>query len=288
MHSTAIFGTSNNRLTHTVNLICERAGIDIPNGWVYDNGTVIQIVGMGSNCTIRMIHPKVVSNATRFVSPETFNEQFKGQIAVPKALGKTTFVVRHGNAEHNDPATDIERARDSCLTPLGKEQAQKSGIAIYESTGGHLPNLKVYSSDLFRTMQTIEEMLNQFPEDLRINKCDVCIEAREDSRMIGGVHHWKSDDPLRKVSIDPFLPIEKLRELAPGKTYDEVKRMCFENLPKNNPIDSWDECIKNINSLTIDWSIYIKKLKKGYLEGKTFGEVAAEKTLFNIYYLYST
>jgi hypothetical protein len=131
-------------------------------------------------------------------------------------------------------------------------------------------------------MQTIDEILNQFPEKLRVDKCDVCIEAREDSRMIGEVHHWKLDDPLRKVSIDPFLPIERLRELAPGKTDEQINRMRVENLPKNNPIDSWDECIKKVNNLKIDWSMYIEKLKKGYLEGKKFGEVASEKTLFDI------
>ena len=58
--------------------------------------------------------------------------------------------------------------------------------------------------------------------------------------------------------------------------------MRIENLPKNDPFGKPDDCVREINGLTIDWSVYLEKLRKGYATGKTFGQIASEKTLFQI------
>jgi hypothetical protein len=196
--------------------------------------------------------------------------------------GNTKFVVRHGTGDHNDPSTTSIKAHDAPLTLLGKDQAKKSGQAILKNCQGVLPNLKLKSSDLFRTMETIEIILNELPEDQRTYTCEVCIEARENSRPIGGLHHWKRDDPLTEICIDPTISLEQLRLLAPGKTDPELERMLIENCPKNDPINKSDDCLRKINGLTIDWTLYEEKLTKGYAAGKTFGQIASEKTLFEI------
>ena len=280
--TTTILGTSNNRIICLVNLILDKVDMDIPSGWVIDNGSTFKIEGFGETSRITMIHPEEVSNATRFTSKETFNKKFNCELAIPMLLGNTTYVVRHGHAGHNDPSATLIEAHDAPLTLLGKDQAKKSGEAILKESCGVLPNLKLKSSDLFRTMETVEIILNELPEDQRTYTCGVCIEARENSRPIGGLHHWKRDDPLTEISIDPTISLEQLRLLAPGKTDTELNRMLIENCPRNDPIKKSDDCLRQINEVTVDWSLYEKKLTEGYAVGKTFGQIASEKTLFDI------
>lgn len=282
MSKHSIFATSNNQLTCTINHILEKTGREIPTGLVFDNGSVVKITGLGKTSNVRMIHPKKVSNPDRFVSPEKFNEFFGNEISIPLTNGEIRYIVRHGHAGHNEPSATMMEAHDAKLSPIGIEQAKNSGIAILDDAGGILSNLEVYSSDLVRTMETIKVILDQIPIESRPKKCDVCIEARENSRPIGGTHFWKREDPLRQIAIDPYLDIETLRILAPDKTDEQIARMKIENLPKNNPIDNPDKCIRNIDYLTIDWTIYENKLKKAYSEGKTFGQAASEKLLFDI------
>ena len=280
--TTTIIATSNNRLTCTNNLILDTANIDIPSGWVFDNGTVIKIEGLGNTSRATMIHPEEVSNPSRFVSKKTFNEKYKDELPIPMQLGNTTYLVRHGHAGHNEKFATLIDSHDASLTLLGKDQAKKSGEAIFKESGGVLPNLKLKCSDLFRTMQTIEIILNELPEDQRKYTCEVCLEARENSRPIGGLHHWKRNDPLTEISIDPTISIVQLRLLAPEKSDLTLQQMLIENCPKNDPINKPDDCLRQINSLRLDWSLYEKKLTKGYAAGKTFGQIASEKTLFEI------
>jgi hypothetical protein len=110
----------------------------------------------------------------------------------------------------------------------------------------------------------------------------VCIETHENSRLIGYEHHWQLDNPLRKVAIDPFLPLEELQVLAPGKPKDVLERMNIENSPKNDPIGNPDKCIKRIGNLEIDWTTYIKKLTKAKEEGKTYGQAASATLLLDV------
>ena len=280
--TTTIFGTSNNRVTCTVNLISEAAGLDITDGWVYDNGTTLVIEGLGETSRVTMIHPKTVSDTNRFVSLEKFNEKFKNELPIPLKLGKKKIVVRHGYAGHNAQNATLQQSHDASLTELGLIQARNSGKAILEYTQGVLPNLTVKSSDLVRTMETMEQILQVIPEEQRTDTCEVCIEARENSRPIKGTHHWKREDPLTEIAIDPTISLENARLLAPGKTDPEVEKMCIENRPKNDPIKDWDGCVKKINGLNIDWSVYKQKLTEGYAARKTFGQIACEKTLFDI------
>jgi hypothetical protein len=280
--STTIIGTSNNRVTCTVNLISEAAGLEITDGWVYDNGTTLVVEGLGDTSRISMIHPTTVSNPDRFVCREKFNEKFKNDLPIPLEVGKKKIVVRHGFAGHNDPNATLQQSHDASLTELGLTQASNSGKAIVEYTKGVLPNLTVKSSDLVRTMETIERILQEIPEDQRTDTCEVCIEARENSRPFKGTHHWKRDDPLTEKAIDPTISLENARLLAPGKTDPEVEKMCIENRPRNDPIKDWDACTKKINGLNIDWTVYKQKLTNGYAAGKTFGQIACEKTLFDI------
>lgn len=280
--TTTIFGTSNNRVACTVNSILELSGLELPGNWVYDNGCVIKLEGLGATSRLTMIHPENVSNPDRFVSKQTFNEKFKDELPIAITLGNTTYLVRHGHAGHNEFCATNDQAHDASLTSTGIIQAKNSGLAILNDSRGILPNLKVKCSDLFRTMQTIEYVLLELPEEQRPNTCEVCIEARENSRPIGGLQHWKKDDPLTEIAIDPTISLEQLRLLAPGKTDVELERMGIENRPKNDPIKNWNECLKKVNWLNIDWSKYIEKLTKGYAEGKTFGQIASQKTLLEI------
>lgn len=282
MEETDLFVTSNNRIACTVNQISEASGLDISEGWVYDNGTVLEVEGLGNSSKIEMIHPLEVSNPVRFVTPEKFNEKFKNSLPLPLPIGKKKYVVRHGVAGHNDPNANMTEAHDASLTLPGRDHAKKSGIAIYKKINGKVGSLKVRSSDLLRTMETAEELLQQFPEDVRVDTCDVCIQLHEDSRAMKYPHHWKRDDPLRPFAIDPFISKEKLRELAPGKTDVENDRMLIENTPKNDPIGDPEGCIKKINNMTIDWSTYKELLENAYAQGKTYGQAASEKTLFDI------
>jgi hypothetical protein len=279
---TTIINTSNNQLTCAINRTLEAAGIEVPSGWVYDNGAVIEFTGLGETCHVEMVHPNEVSDPERFVSLEKFNETFKGELAIPLPLGKKKFVVRHGHAGHNDPKATLEQAHDASLTAKGRDQAKQCGLAILKRTQGNLPNLKVEFSDLLRTMETAETLLQQFPEEVRVKKGLVRIEARENNRPIRGTHYWKKGDPMQEFAIDPFASLDKLLLLAPGKTNDELRRMQIENRPKNDPIDNPDGCIQKIGELTIDWSVYIEKLEKAYAQGKTFGQAASERTLFDI------
>jgi hypothetical protein len=279
---TTLIVSSNNQVTCAVNRTLEAAGIEVPSGWVFDNGTVIEITGLGETCHVEMIHPKEVSDPGRFVSLETFNEKFKGELAIPLPLGKTKYVVRHGHAGHNDPDATLEQSHDASLTAKGRNQAKQSGLAILERSQGNLPNLKVEFSDLLRTMETAETVLEQFPEEVRVKKGLVRIEARENNRPIRGIHFWERGNPMREFAIDPFASLDKLRLLAPGKTDAELTKMQIENRPKNDPVGNWEGCVQQIGELTIDWSIYKAKLEQAYAEGKTFGQAASEKTLFDI------
>ena len=280
--ATELYVTSNNRLACTVNLILDEAGLDTPGNWVHENGAVVKIEGLGETSRIVMIHPDEVSNPTRYVSKETFNDKFKNELPIAMPLGKKAYVVRHGFAEHNDPDASIEQAHDAHLTELGRTQARKSGIAILKDSGGFLPYLKSKSSDLVRTMETIDEILQQFPENQRTDTCEVCIEARENHRAINAPQHWKKNDPLTEMAIDPCISLENLRLLAPGKSNTQLERIRVENCSKNDPIKNKDACTKKINGLNIDWSVYEEKLTRGYATGKTFGQIASEKTLFEI------
>jgi len=280
MSEDTIIVTSNNQITCTTNLICEASGLDIPEGWVFDNGTVLMIEGLGETSKIKMIHPTQVSNPSRFISPEKFNEKFKDDLPIPMKNNKNVFIARHGLAGHNEPDADMTQAHDARLTSMGIEQAQNSGIAIYKNCKGRIT--KALTSDLIRTIDTLEIMTRQFPEDNRPKKCEVCIQARENSRLIGGKHHWQRSNPLREYAIDPFISIDKLRLLAPDKLDSQLERMVIENTPKNDPIGDWDGCLKKLNDLEIDWSLYKSTLQKGYAEKKTFGKIASEKTLFDI------
>jgi hypothetical protein len=282
MAQNTIIVTSNNQLTCTVNHISDAAGLDILENCVFDNGTVISIEGFGETSKIEMIHPLEVSNPSRFTSLEKFNDKFKDPLPIPLSMGTQKYVVRHGVAGHNDPKTSMTDAHDASITSIGREQAGNSGRAILKRSRGVLPNLKAKSSDLKRTWETMDEILQQFPEDQRTDTCEVCIEARENSRAIGGKHHWQINNPLREFAIDPFISSDKLKELAPGKSPEENERMRIENLPKNDPFGKPDDCVRKINDLKIDWSVYLEKLTKGYASGKTFGQIASDKTLFEI------
>ena len=279
---TTIIVSSNNQVTCAINRTLEAAGKEVPTGWVLDNGTVVEFTGLGETCRVEMIHPKNVSDPDRFVSLEKFNETFKGELAIPLPLHKKKLVVRHGHGGHNVPDATLEQAHDASLTAKGITQAENSGLAILERSQGNLPNLKVEFSDLRRTMETAKVILEQFPEEKRVDTGLVRIEARENNRPIRGTHFWKKDDPMREFAIDPFAPLDKLRLLAPGKTDAELLKMQIENRPKNDPVGNWEGCVKKIGGLTIDWSIYKAKLEKAYAERKTFGQAASEKTLFDI------
>lgn len=140
----------------------------------------------------------------------------------------------------------------------------------------------MFCSDLFRTMQTAKFVSDQLPEEIRPKFVTVLIQAREYSRPIGGEHYWKDGDLRIQIAMDPFLPIEQLRVLFSEKTDDQIMRMVIENRPKNDPIGNWDECIKDIDGFQIDWSRYIHELTNVDAKGKTFGQIASEKSFLDV------
>lgn len=312
-----LYISSNNQIRCTANHILKRSGLSIPKDWVFDNTTVIKMVGLeGGRSHIEMIHPPVVSNPERFVSREKFNDKFAdASLKIPAKI--VIYLARHGVGGHNKSNATLVEAHDASLTSDGIEQARKAGKAIFNDE--HFKNIttfQAYCSDLLRTMETCNEILEQFQEELRqfhalsgmplshfsmrwslpsqgdvtadtigtdtIHPCQVCIEAHENSRLIGYDHHWEIENPLRKIAIDPFLSVEELRVLAPGKPDDVLKKMRIENLPKNDPIGNWDACVKRIGHLDIDWTDYIAKLTRAKASGQTFGDAASEKLLLDV------
>jgi hypothetical protein len=278
-----LYVSSNNQLVCLCSHVLSRAAAPLPSGWVFDNGTVIRMAAP-PDCAparIHMIHPRAVSNPDRFVSPEAFNEAMaRSSLVLPPQT--TVYLVRHGHAAHNEPSASPQDAHDAHLTATGTEQARLAGVAVNEDLQGlDISALAVFSSDLLRTMQTAAAVLPQLhacPQHLRPTQLAVCIEARENTRPIGGVHHWQVDNPLRRVAIDPFCSLEQLRLLAPGKTDEQIERLRVENLPKNDPLD-WDKCIKSVAHLEIDWREYESKVRRARAGGRTFGDAASE-TLF--------
>jgi hypothetical protein len=278
-----LYVSSNNQLVCLCCHILSRAGLPAPAGWVFDNGTVIRMAAApdGAPARIHMIHPRAVSNPERFVSPEVFNEAMAGaSLVLPPQT--TVYVVRHGHAAHNEPSASLQDAHDAHLTATGTQQAALAGSAVNEDLlSVDMSALSLYSSDLLRTMHTAAAILDQLhacPLHLRPTHLAVCIEARENTRPIGGVHHWQVDNPLRRVAIDPFCALEQLRLLAPGKTDEQIERLRVENLPKNDPLD-WDKCIKHVAHMEVDWCEYERKVRSARAAGATFGDAAAE-TLF--------
>lgn len=278
-----LYVTSNNQLVCLAHEVLHRSGIAVPKGWVFDNGTVIRMRGAadGGAAHIQMIHPKAVSNPDRFVSPEAFNEVMAAARVVLPA-GSTVYLARHGHAGHNEPAASLQDAHDALLTAAGTEQARLAGAAVDGDLHGQdVVAFAAFCSDLIRTMYTCSIILRQLhscPSHILPKKCTVCIEARENIRPIGGVHHWQADNPLRRVAIDPFAALEQLRLLAPDKTDDAIERLRVENLPKNNPLDA-DKCITSVEDVAIDWSDYVAKVQAASAAHKTFGDAASE-TLF--------
>jgi hypothetical protein len=55
--------------------------------------------------------------------------------------------------------------------------------------------------------------------------------------------------------------------------------MLVENMPKNDPLGSWEQCVKRLGDMDIDWGDYVAKVGRAKAEGKTFGAAASE-TLF--------
>lgn len=310
-----LYNTSNNQLVCLSNHILSRSGLPIPTGWVFDNGTVLKLM----ENHVEMIHPRVVSIPSRFVSPETFNAAFVG-VKLPLPARTVVFVGRHGHGGHNDPLATLVDAHDALLTSLGETQARNAAKAMLaDEHYRQITHFQAYCSDLLRTMGSCSTILDEIQQELRrfhalshmplsrysmrwtsplanddvrgcddtigvdsVHTCEVCIETHENSRLIGYEHHWQLDNPLREVAIDPFLSVEELQVLAPGKPKDVIERMRIENLPKNDPIGNPDKCIKRIGNLEIDWTTYIKKLTKAKEEGKTYGQAASETLLLDV------
>jgi hypothetical protein len=282
--STHLYVSSNNQLMCLSYHVLSRSGIAIPDkGWVFDNGTVIRMCGGADGaCEVRMIHPEKVSNPDRFVSPDAFNAVMAASSHRHLALaaGTTIYLVRHGHAGHNDPLATMGQAHDADLTDTGVQQAEYAGHAVAADLAKRADRVvSVYCSDLNRTMHTANIVVGCLPPNLRPAKCQVCIESRENTRPIGGIHHWQVESLLRRIAIDPFVPVEQLRALAPGKSDQDLERLRVENLPRNDPVGNWKQCIKRVGELELDWSDYIAKVSSASAAGKSFGDAASE-TLF--------
>lgn len=284
-----LYVTSNNATFNLLANLMLRSDIPVPENWVVDNGTVISVQKISGGYVVEMIHPEKVSNEKRFVTKEVMNaalaESKHKHLDFP--FGKIVYVVRHGQARHNLPETGVDEARDADLTPVGIEQAIDCGKAIAKHALDHsVVELKIRFSDLIRTIQTAYHIANMFPEHMRPTHGKVVIEAHEATRPIGGKHHFQFENPLRRIAMDPYAPIEALRELAPGKTDAEIERMRVENCSKCDPISNPEGYIRRIGDgkyfLEIDWTDYIAKVQKAKDEDKTFGDAATVELLLDV------
>lgn len=271
--------TSNNQMVGLGNEILSRSGIEIPTGVVYDNGTVIKMKGNPDGSSeIKMIHPAKVSDEARFLSPEKFNATFQGTSLKMKP-GKVKFVIRHGHALHNNRDATNDQAHDSYLTPTGVEQMIAAGRAIVADPdfAQIREPLTFKTSDLRRTWHSASVVRSLFPLELQPAEADICIHAHEYTRAIGEPHHWRMDDPLRELAIDPTRSIDDLQVLAPSKSPEQIKRMLVENQPKNDPIGDWENCDKEFEGMKLNWTAYVAQL-----QGKTFGKAASEHLLLDV------
>jgi hypothetical protein len=272
--------TSNNAMVGLSYEALSRAGVEIPTGWVFDNASVVKMMGNpDGSSNITMIHPKKVSDETRFLSPEKFNQTFQGASLKMKP-GKVRLVLRHGHAGHNDRDATLDIAHDAYLTPTGIEQMLAAGRAIVDDPDFAQISepLDFKTSDLRRTWQSAFLVRSLFPRALQPQKATIRIEAHEYIRAIGYEHHWRQSDPLRELAIDPYRSVAELQVLAPDKSPEQIKRMLVENLPKNDPLGNWEKCDKEYMGMELDWSEYVAKLQTG----KTFGQAASERTLLDV------
>ena len=279
-----ILVASNNVLLALLFCLLDRSGLDIPK-WVLDNGTVIRVMAVDADYELTMIHPVPVSNEVRFVSKAQFDQWFarSGHDHLNLAPNCIIYLVRHGHAGHNDPDASLQAAWDADLTPLGRKQALASGKAIFDDAMAlGVTKLFACCSPLVRTAQTIYDILQQFPPQMRPNVCLVLIEAMEHTRPIGGLHHWRQEDPLLSVAKNPFLSLVELSPLFPeGTSPDVIERARIENLPRTNPEIASEANLMSLGTLKLDWSVYIRKVS-GAAEGKPFGVAASENYLLDV------
>jgi bisphosphoglycerate-dependent phosphoglycerate mutase len=280
-----ILVASNNVLLSLLFCLLDRSGLDIPK-WVLDNGTVIRIMAVDDGYEVTMIHPVPVSNEARFVSKATFDGWLagSGHGHLNLSKGHVFYLVRHGHAGHNDPKASLQEAWDADLTPLGRTQALASGKAIFaDAMTLGVTKLFACCSPLVRTAQTVYDILQQFPPQMRPNVCLVLIEAIEHIRLIGLEHHWRMEDALLSVAKDPFLTLDELRPLFPeGTSPDVIKRAQIENLPRTNPEIKSEANLMKLGELKLDWSVYIAKVKEARQNKKSFGNAASDKYLLDV------
>ena len=77
------------------------------------------------------------------------------------------YLIRHGQATHNvlKGFGKMMSNKDTDLTPLGREQAGRSGDALFQAivaNGSSLPT-HLFASDLRRTRQTLVEVMHAYP-----------------------------------------------------------------------------------------------------------------------------
>ncbi len=283
--SAQIYSAHHNTMVCLVYLLFERAGIPLPPKlWAFENATVVEFCGeIDGSCRITMIHPKKVSNPDRFTSPEVFNAAM--QVSSHKHLnfppGATAFVFRHGVCDHNDSKTTTEKARDCLLTELGMIQVRDASITIATSLKKlNDPALTTYCSDLRRSMQSLQILLSCLPQELQQSGIKMCLESRERTRAIGTDQHWRNDDSLRPLAIDPYR--KKIEEYSllfpPGTTHDAMERSLVENLP----LSSIKGPVTDFEGLQIDSRDYVAKVQEAEASAETFGHAASRNQFLDV------
>ena len=160
----------------------------------FKNGAIVKVTISKEGCTIELVYEgELIGNTNdskyynhnnkytaeyklsgEIYTPEKYKEpnlilcQLKLQDTIDKLglnngdIGDNTYIfylVRHGYAEHN--AKKLNLVRDTGLKDEGKDQAKRAGIFLKGELGENPPNVRYYTSDLHRTIQTMAYIMQK-------------------------------------------------------------------------------------------------------------------------------
>jgi hypothetical protein len=298
-----IISSHMNRMIITIFETLSLMGKKIPEmNFVLDNCTILKINKEDDVVKIRMLHPIINSNPSRFRSIEYINELELcfNMIDFPSDL--IIYLVRHGEGKHNVVDANIEDIYDAELTPKGKLQIVDTSIAIKDdikkdNEAAENKNYKIFlgCSHLKRTWQTIYNLYNQFPIELKekVNEQIYIIPCiQEMIRQIYTPQHYEKDSPYKRIAFNPFYNENEYREKYEGKltklgiTDEELKKIVLENKPKNNIYDGIHETYYQDGGkiIPLNWNFYVDTHK---VKGITYEDCANKTVIEAIYDFYT-
>ncbi len=224
-------------------------GVKVPEiNFVLDNCTILKIEKVNDKVIITMKYPTVNSNPARFRSLEQINELQIAFIMPEFPENLIIYLVRHGEGFHNVTGTSIEKIYDAELTAKGKEQILPASDEIQKDIrlSGY-ENYKIFlgCTHLKRTWQTIYNLYEKFSEELKSkvhNEIFIIPGLHEMIRQMNTPQHYECGSPQKRLALNPFYPEDEYHRYKGTVTKsditdEELKKIVFENKPKNNIFD---------------------------------------------------